>query len=56
MDLFWAPKSQVEEQHEKLVWWRILGEGGHFLVLEKPEMLAREVREFARVSEVQRSL
>ncbi|KIK53481.1 hypothetical protein GYMLUDRAFT_232738 [Collybiopsis luxurians FD-317 M1] len=56
VDLFLAPKSQVEEQHEKLVWWRILGEGGHFLALEKPEMLAREVREFARVSEVQRSL
>ncbi|KAF5389113.1 hypothetical protein D9757_005004 [Collybiopsis confluens] len=55
-DLLWAPKAQAEEQYRKLLWWRILKEGGHFLALEKPELLAGELREFASKNEVKKSL
>ncbi|KIK51278.1 hypothetical protein GYMLUDRAFT_397159 [Collybiopsis luxurians FD-317 M1] len=56
VDLLWAPKSLVEEQYTKLVWWRVLKEGGHFLALEKPELLAKEIREFGVNFETQKSL
>lgn len=45
-DLFWAPKAEAEKQYKKLLVFKKVEAGGHFLALERPDILAREIREF----------
>ena len=55
-DIFWAPRSKVEKQHKKLLVWKRIDEGGHFLAAEKPETLAKEIRAFVALPAVRESL
>jgi pimeloyl-ACP methyl ester carboxylesterase len=43
-----APREWVERRHTDLRRWTEFPRGGHFLALEDPELLARELRAFFR--------
>lgn len=45
----WLPRAWAGQRFTNLVYWNDLDEGGHFPALERPEVLAAELRSFRRV-------
>ena len=45
--LEWAPKSYVERIYN-IQHWTEMPKGGHFAALEQPELLVKDIRNFAR--------
>ena len=43
----WAPRSYVERIYN-VAQWSEFPSGGHFAAMEEPEMLAEDIRKFAR--------
>ncbi|MEU1280311.1 epoxide hydrolase family protein [Streptomyces sp. NPDC005805] len=44
----WLPRAWARERFTELRYWRDLPDGGHFPALERPEVLAAELRAFNR--------
>ncbi|MFB7274562.1 epoxide hydrolase family protein [Streptomyces sp. NPDC056244] len=44
----WLPRAWARERFTDLRYWRDLPDGGHFPALERPEVLAGELRTFSR--------
>ena len=45
--LSWPPRSYVERIYN-VAQWTEMPRGGHFAMLEEPELLMNDIREFAR--------
>jgi pimeloyl-ACP methyl ester carboxylesterase len=43
-----APREWVERRYTDVRHWTEFPRGGHFLALEEPELLARDIRTFFR--------
>ncbi|KAL7006435.1 hypothetical protein EMMF5_004088 [Cystobasidiomycetes sp. EMM_F5] len=52
-EIHWPVKQAFVEQIPKLRQWQQLDRGGHFLALEAPQVLARDIDEFFQTEEIQ---
>lgn len=44
----WMPRAWCEKRFTKVIYWKDLTEGGHFLAVEIPELYVSELREFVK--------
>lgn len=43
-EIGWAPEKRFKAQHSNVRFWEVAEEGGHFLAMEKPALLAAAMR------------